>query len=150
MLMSPFFPCRIIALAIILGVVDFDETCSHALREHVLGYLVILSVCVVLEATIAIISMRGSILDTEPRVSMQYLLYTRLGKSDFYMKYLLRLHYDGLVRDCSNSSALFLDSLKREQVMQYIRFHRISSYVIIFWFSDSCAPDIFISILFMN
>ncbi|KAK8787074.1 hypothetical protein V5799_023147, partial [Amblyomma americanum] len=44
-----------------------------------LGYCVILSGCVVVEACISWVSMRGSILDAAPRASMQYLLYVRLG-----------------------------------------------------------------------
>ncbi|EEC15176.1 neural stem cell-derived dendrite regulator, putative [Ixodes scapularis] len=43
-----------------------------------LGYIVILSGCVVVEGFISWVSMRGSILDTAPRASMQYLLYVRL------------------------------------------------------------------------
>lgn len=67
-------------LALILSLsFEADTACSSKLRDHVLGYLVIMSTCVVLEAAIAWVSMRGSILDTVPRHSMQYLLYTRLG-----------------------------------------------------------------------
>ncbi|KAL3227234.1 hypothetical protein MRX96_024201 [Rhipicephalus microplus] len=44
-----------------------------------LGYCIILSGCVVVEACISWVSMRGSILDTAPRASMQHLLYVRLG-----------------------------------------------------------------------
>ena len=73
---------RIVVLAIILGVVQFDRNilCMANLHDHVLGYLVILSVCVVTEVSIMIVSMRGTILDTKPRASMQYLLYIRLGE----------------------------------------------------------------------
>ena len=69
-------------LGVILGVVDFDvdSACAHTLRQHVLGYLVIFSVCATVEAVVALVAMRGSILYTEPRTSMQYLLYTRLGE----------------------------------------------------------------------
>ncbi|CAH1799397.1 unnamed protein product [Owenia fusiformis] len=70
----------ILVLGIILGVVDADLTeCWISLREHVLGYLVILSGSVLVEGCIAWVSMRGTILYTEPRSSMQYLLYVRLG-----------------------------------------------------------------------
>ena len=64
----------------ILGVVQFGDDCAETMREHVLGYLVILSICLLLEAIIGFVSMRGSILDTSPRTKMQYLLYARLGK----------------------------------------------------------------------
>ncbi|XP_048240108.1 diacylglycerol lipase-alpha-like isoform X10 [Haliotis rufescens] len=70
----------IIILGIILGVVDFERkvACTQDLHDHVLGYLIILSVCFFMELLIAIISMRGGILDNHPRRSMQYLLYLRL------------------------------------------------------------------------
>ena len=73
---------RIIVLAVILSVVEFDRgtVCAANLHDHVLGYLVILSVCVVVEGCVAFISMRGTILETQPRASMQYLLYIRLGE----------------------------------------------------------------------
>ncbi|ELT97131.1 hypothetical protein CAPTEDRAFT_139126 [Capitella teleta] len=73
--------CRIITLGVILGVMDFsgEEQCLTNMWQHVVGYVVILSVCVVIEALAAWVSMRGSILNTEPRSSMQYLLYIRLG-----------------------------------------------------------------------
>ena len=71
-----------IVLGVTLGVVEFDPLieCAVHLREHVLGYLVILSGCVLLEASIAMLAMRGTILDTGPRTGMQYLLYVRLGE----------------------------------------------------------------------
>ncbi|XP_015928278.1 diacylglycerol lipase-alpha isoform X2 [Parasteatoda tepidariorum] len=71
----------LVALAVILATIDFgaDSPCVADLYEHVLGYMVILSGCVVVEAFISWISMRGTILVTVPRTSMQYLLYVRLG-----------------------------------------------------------------------
>lgn len=69
----------IIVLGVILGVVHFGDDCADTMREHVLGYIVILSVCLLVEGIIAFVSMRGSILDTSPRTSMQYLLYVRLA-----------------------------------------------------------------------
>ncbi len=82
-------------LGVILGVVDFDydvaegggDVCVDRLREHVQGYIVILSVCFLVEGIISIVSMRGSILYTEPRTSMQYLLYIRLGKLELCLWY---------------------------------------------------------------
>ena len=73
---------RLVVLAAILGAVEFDEDkrCSTALRWQVLCYIVIMSVCVLIEAAIAGVSMRGTILDPRPRAAMQYLLYIRLGK----------------------------------------------------------------------
>ncbi|KAG0416425.1 hypothetical protein HPB47_006439, partial [Ixodes persulcatus] len=71
---------RLIVLAVLLLVLDFGEVaCISDLQGHMLGYIVILSGCVVVEGFISWVSMRGSILDTAPRASMQYLLYVRLG-----------------------------------------------------------------------
>ncbi|GFT65747.1 sn1-specific diacylglycerol lipase alpha [Nephila pilipes] len=71
----------LVVLAVVLASVDFgdDSICVADLYEHVLGYMVILSGCVVVEAFISWVSMRGTILVTAPRTSMQYLLYVRLG-----------------------------------------------------------------------
>ncbi|KAK2179207.1 hypothetical protein NP493_506g02043 [Ridgeia piscesae] len=72
--------CRIAILSVVVVMVRYDETvaCSRDLREHALGYLVILSGCVIIEGCIVFVSMRGTILVTRPRASMQYLLYIRL------------------------------------------------------------------------
>lgn len=71
----------LVVLSVIYGVVGTREegyACWSGLREHVVGYLVILSGCVVVEFCIAHVAMRGTILDPTPRASMQYLLYVRL------------------------------------------------------------------------
>ncbi|XP_053678204.1 diacylglycerol lipase-alpha [Anopheles nili] len=57
---------------------DRTEHCILQLWYFQLGYMVLLAVCMCLELSICVISMRGSILDTEPRASMQYLLYARV------------------------------------------------------------------------
>ncbi|GCC33034.1 hypothetical protein chiPu_0011500 [Chiloscyllium punctatum] len=70
---------------IVLSVVLFgltyspQEQCSLNLVDHGRGYLGILIACVISEAAIIWLSMRGSILYTEPRDSMQYILYIRMG-----------------------------------------------------------------------
>ncbi|CAG2189019.1 DAGL [Mytilus edulis] len=72
-----------IVLAVILGVVDFEpaKTCSVGLvnlKNYLLGYLVMISVAIVIEVIIFWVSLRGTILHAEPRDCMQYLLYTKL------------------------------------------------------------------------
>ncbi|XP_075727994.1 inactivation no afterpotential E isoform X2 [Rhipicephalus microplus] len=70
----------LIVLVVLLSVLDFGAlACVSDLQQHMLGYCIILSGCVVVEACISWVSMRGSILDTAPRASMQHLLYVRLG-----------------------------------------------------------------------
>ena len=78
-----YYDFRVLVLAVILGVVHFDPAsqCTKPLQDHVIGYIVIMCLCALIEGVIAVISMRGSILYTDPRSSMQYLLYIRLGES---------------------------------------------------------------------
>ncbi|XP_049300000.1 diacylglycerol lipase-alpha isoform X1 [Anopheles funestus] len=57
---------------------DRTENCVLQLWYFQIGYMVLLAVCMCLELSICVVSMRGSILDTEPRASMQYLLYGRV------------------------------------------------------------------------
>lgn len=77
-----FFACRLTALSIIFAKVDFDlaTECSKELKDLVLGYIVILLACILIESVVTLVSVRGSILDTQPRFSMQYLLYVRIGE----------------------------------------------------------------------
>ncbi|XP_049840314.1 diacylglycerol lipase-alpha [Schistocerca gregaria] len=56
-----------------------EEVCARQLWHYLLGYVALLAGCLLLEALISAVAMRGSILDTEARASMQYLLYVRLG-----------------------------------------------------------------------
>ena len=89
-------------LAVLLVVADFDpdsgtrvpadrnETeadergggagCGQELRLNAVGFLVTLCVTVLLESAMIVVSMRGSILDVQPRAVMPYLLYVRIGK----------------------------------------------------------------------
>ncbi|XP_037087617.1 diacylglycerol lipase-alpha-like, partial [Pollicipes pollicipes] len=71
----------LIVLSVVLGVAELssDVQCQSQLFEYIVGYLVILSGCLLLEACIVGVSMRGTILDTAPREATQYLLYIRLG-----------------------------------------------------------------------
>ncbi|KAK2100364.1 hypothetical protein P7K49_021712 [Saguinus oedipus] len=70
---------------VILSVVLFGlvysphEPCSLNLVDHGRGYLGILLSCMIAEMAIIWLSMRGGILYTEPRDSMQYVLYVRLA-----------------------------------------------------------------------
>ncbi len=80
------FSYRIIVLAVVLNIVEFDSdnTCGAMLRKHILGFLVILCVSVVIEMFGAWMSMRGTILNTEPRSGMHYVLYIRLGRQQLF------------------------------------------------------------------
>ncbi|KAJ9591943.1 hypothetical protein L9F63_001545, partial [Diploptera punctata] len=71
----------IVVLCVMLGIVEFDRSvrCVALLWEHILGYLAILIGSLLVELFISVVAMRGSILDTEARAPMRYLLYIRLG-----------------------------------------------------------------------
>lgn len=77
---------------------DTSAECVLQLWEFILSYLIVLGLSLLSEFAICVVAMRGSILDTTPRASMQHLLYIRLGK--FY--------YIGIVCLCS---ILFADLL---------------------------------------
>ncbi|XP_046479102.1 diacylglycerol lipase-alpha isoform X5 [Neodiprion pinetum] len=70
----------VIVLSVLLGVLEWDRnvSCVRLLWEYVLGYMVILVISIVVELSISVLAMRGSILDTAPRAPMQYYLYFRL------------------------------------------------------------------------
>nr|XP_006817159.1 PREDICTED: sn1-specific diacylglycerol lipase alpha-like [Saccoglossus kowalevskii] len=71
----------LIVLSVVLGVVEFDMSvsCIRNLHDHVLGYIVILCVCITLEALISWLSLRGTIMYTRPRDKIAYILYVRLA-----------------------------------------------------------------------
>jgi hypothetical protein len=74
--------CRFVILSVVLFGLVYNphEACSLNLVDHGRGYLGILLSCMIAEMAIIWLSMRGGILYTEPRDSMQYVLYVRLGK----------------------------------------------------------------------
>ncbi|TRY71362.1 hypothetical protein DNTS_008144, partial [Danionella cerebrum] len=69
---------------VVLSVVLFglpynsDKSCSVTLVDHGRGYMGILVSCLICESAIMWLSMRGSILYTQPREAVQYVLYIRL------------------------------------------------------------------------
>ncbi|KAK9886536.1 hypothetical protein WA026_016811 [Henosepilachna vigintioctopunctata] len=69
-----------IVLTLLLILVHFDKKteCVLLLWSFILGYLIILALSMVLELTVALIAVRGTILDPDPREPMQYVLYVRL------------------------------------------------------------------------
>uniref|UniRef100_A0A8C8GW78 Diacylglycerol lipase-alpha n=1 Tax=Oncorhynchus tshawytscha TaxID=74940 RepID=A0A8C8GW78_ONCTS len=72
-------------LLVVLSVVLFglpygsDQSCSITLVDHGRGYLGILVSCLICESAIIWLSMRGSILYTQPREAVQYVIYIRLA-----------------------------------------------------------------------
>lgn len=77
MLFSP----RLVVLSVVLFGLPYgsDQSCSVTLVDHGRGYLGILVSCLICESAIMWLSMRGSILYTQPREAVQYVIYIRLG-----------------------------------------------------------------------
>lgn len=55
--------------------------CAPQMTYHVLGQLILILGCTVLEFCIIKVSFKGSILNTKARSALNYLLYIRLGES---------------------------------------------------------------------
>nr|XP_015836274.1 PREDICTED: sn1-specific diacylglycerol lipase alpha [Tribolium castaneum] len=72
-----------VILTVFLSLATFENLvhCELQLLGLVLGYVVILALSMAIELAICVIAMKGSILDTAPRASMQYILYFRVGKT---------------------------------------------------------------------
>ncbi|KAL1488240.1 hypothetical protein ABEB36_015195 [Hypothenemus hampei] len=70
-----------IILGVVLYVVEYDKSvqCVLLLWGLVVGYLIILLLSMIIELAVCVVALRGSILDTTPRSSMQYILYIRLS-----------------------------------------------------------------------
>lgn len=89
------FILRLVVLSVVLFGLPYgsDQSCSETLVDHGRGYLGILVSCLICESAIMWLSMRGSILYTQPREAVQYVLYIRLGKTRRHLKqgYLLML-----------------------------------------------------------
>lgn len=74
---------RLVVLSVVLFGLPYgsDQSCSITLVDHGRGYLGILVSCLICESAIMWLSMRGSILYTQPREAVQYVIYIRLGKA---------------------------------------------------------------------
>lgn len=79
---SPSLPSRLVVLSVVLFGLRYgsEQSCSVTLVDHGRGYLGILVSCLICESAIMWLSMRGSILYTQPREAVQYVIYIRLGE----------------------------------------------------------------------
>ncbi|XP_055709573.1 diacylglycerol lipase-alpha isoform X1 [Phlebotomus papatasi] len=70
----------IFILALVLGLIEYDNSvrCIELMWLYKIGYVVVLIVSLLVEVTICVISMRGSILETSLRTSMNYWVYLKL------------------------------------------------------------------------
>ncbi|CAG9829666.1 unnamed protein product [Diabrotica balteata] len=69
-----------IILSVVLFLLKYDRSvqCIFLMWGLIVGYLALLILSMVTELCICVVAMRGSILDTGKRASMQYILYLRL------------------------------------------------------------------------
>ena len=75
--------CRLIILTLSLAVVPLETKsmlCVTSVQGYTAGLAVILSLCTVVEMSMVWISMRGTVIHTEPRACMPYFVCGRLGK----------------------------------------------------------------------
>uniref|UniRef100_A0A3B3TD97 Diacylglycerol lipase-alpha n=1 Tax=Paramormyrops kingsleyae TaxID=1676925 RepID=A0A3B3TD97_9TELE len=77
----------LVVLSVVLFGLPFGsgQSCTVTLVDHGRGYLGILVSCLICESAIMWLSMRGSILYTQPRDAVQYVLYIRLGDLPFIL-----------------------------------------------------------------
>uniref|UniRef100_A0A3P9KT51 Diacylglycerol lipase-alpha n=1 Tax=Oryzias latipes TaxID=8090 RepID=A0A3P9KT51_ORYLA len=70
----------LVVLSVVLFCLPYgsEQPCSLTLVDHGRGYLGILVSCLICESAIMWLSMRGSILHTQPREAVQYVIYIRL------------------------------------------------------------------------
>lgn len=78
---------RLVVLSVVLFGLPYgsDQSCSITLVDHGRGYLGILVSCLICESAIMWLSMRGSILYTQPREAVQYVIYIRLGRRKLFL-----------------------------------------------------------------
>ncbi|XP_061078415.1 diacylglycerol lipase-alpha-like isoform X2 [Conger conger] len=69
----------LVILSMVVFSLEWGRSCSVTLVDHGRGYLGILVSCLICESAIMWLSMRGSILYTQPRDAVQYVLYIRLA-----------------------------------------------------------------------
>ena len=89
MLRSLLWIYRLVILSLLINSIrerDWKYPCMSELYEHTVGYLILMSGCILIELCICWVSSRGTIMNTIPRASMQYLLYVRFGWS-FCLRY---------------------------------------------------------------
>jgi len=75
--------CRFIILALSLAIVPLEtkhKLCITSVQGYTTGLAIILSLCAFVEMAVVLTSMRGTVIYAEPRASMPYFVYGRLGK----------------------------------------------------------------------
>ena len=75
-------PYRTFGMAVVVSTAKENSVtgCSPNLYRYILGYIVILCTCLVVEGWIIYLSLKGTIFYVRPRKYIAYLLYARIGK----------------------------------------------------------------------
>ena len=72
---------RIVALSASLGTIPSgSERCLSDYFKYLLVFLVLWSMALLTEVSLAAVAFRGSIFDDQPRKAAEYLLYIKLGE----------------------------------------------------------------------
>jgi len=83
-----FLVDRFIILSVSLVAVTVEskhELCVTSVQSYTAGFVVILSLCALVEISVAWVSILGTIIHAEPRTCMPYFVYGRLGKNLFIL-----------------------------------------------------------------
>lgn len=88
-----------------------EQSCSVTLVDHGRGYLGILVSCLICESAIMWLSMRGSILYTQPREAVQYVIYIRLGEPPLPLRGFAALTGAALLRLFSGPNTVSIDQV---------------------------------------
>lgn len=107
------FTFRLVVLSVVLFGLPYgsDQSCSVTLVDHGRGYMGILVSCLICESAIIWLSMRGSILYTQPREAVQYVLYIRLGTTHRHVCLTVKI-IDLVLSSCSTLCDVFESSPK--------------------------------------
>lgn len=73
---------RTAAMAVVVSIAKENSiSCSPNLYRYILGYIVMLCTCLVVEGWTVYLSLKGTIFYVRPRKQIAYLLYARAGES---------------------------------------------------------------------
>lgn len=62
---------------------DLSNVCMSSFVFYLVAFLVLWSLALIIEVLLSVVSLRGTILEDEPRWMAEYLLYVKLGKHKY-------------------------------------------------------------------
>jgi len=79
--------CRFVVLVVSLVVVPLEtmhRVCVTSVQGYAAGLATILLLCAFVETSVVWVSMRGTVIYTEPRACMPHFVYGRLGRISLF------------------------------------------------------------------